>query len=56
MCNRLLGERAWHHLSLLSPYERWVDKRSVDRMGTEELLKKAIWLAEKDVTGLPLEK
>lgn len=47
---------ARHHLSLLSSYKRPVDKRSVDRMGTEELLKKAIWPAEKDVTGLRLEK
>jgi len=47
---------AWHHLLLLSPYERLVDKRSFDRMGTEELLKKTVWLAEKDVMVLWLEK
>lgn len=41
---------------LLSLYKSLVYKGSVDRMGTEELLKKAVWLAEKDVTGLPLEK
>lgn len=53
MCNRLLEEMAWQHLLLLPPYKRLVDKRSVDRMGTEELLlKKAIWPAEKDVTEL----
>lgn len=32
---------ARHCLSLLSPNKRPVDKRSVGRMGTEELLKKS---------------
>lgn len=41
MCNRLLGEMAWQPaLLLLPPYERLADKRSLDRMGTEELLLK----------------
>lgn len=52
MCNRLLGESAWYHLSLLSPCKMHAGKRSVDRMGTQELLKKGIWLTEKNVTGL----
>lgn len=40
---------AQQHLLLLSSYKRPVGKRSADRMGAEELLKKAILLAEKDV-------
>lgn len=47
---------AQQHLLLLSSYKRPVGKRSADRMGAEELLKKAILLAEKDVIGLWLEK